>query len=127
MPRNILIVEDNDMNLDILVRRLAAEGYATICANTGEQARQQIKQFPDLVLLDMMLPDAPGWVLAKEWRESGDCNQIPIIGVSAMAFEHEVERALKAGCDAYMTKPVNYRQLFLKIRELLDGRELDLE
>jgi CheY-like chemotaxis protein len=127
MAVRILVIEDNELNIDVITRRLEKSGYATTVARTLVEAREKISEIPDAVLLDMLLPDGKGYDLAVEWKSSSKFRAIPIIGVSALAFEQDKTKAMDAGCDAYFVKPVNYQALTQAIDRLTgDKRESQL-
>lgn len=116
----ILLVEDNEMNRDMLSRRLARKGFEVLLAIDGEQAvTMTVAELPDLVLLDMNLPLKDGWSAAREIRADPRCRGIPIIALTAHAMGGDRERAIAAGCDDYDTKPVEMDRLLLKITTLL--------
>lgn len=116
---SVLLVEDNEMSRDMLARRLQSSDFKVTVAKNAAEARQLIQEKPDVVLLDMMLPDDDGRVLASQWKNSPEFQQIPIVAVSAMALKENIEQGLNAGCDAYLTKPVDFRVLKQHIQQLL--------
>ena len=119
MPK-ILIVEDNEMNLDMLSRRLIRRGYEIIMASDGAQGIVMAKaENPDLVLMDMSLPVVDGWEATRGLKAEPLTQAIPIIGLSAHAMAGDHERALAAGCDDYDTKPIEFPRLLRKIEALL--------
>lgn len=121
MPK-ILLVEDNEMNRDMLSRRLARRGYAVLLAEDGEQAvRIALAEHPDLVLMDMNLPLKDGWHAAREIRASPSGAGIRIIALTAHAMSDDRVRALEAGCDDYETKPLDFPRLLARIAELTGG------
>jgi CheY-like chemotaxis protein len=116
----ILIVENNEMNLDMLSRRLIRRGYDIIVARDGAEGITAAKsQTPDLVLMDMSLPEVNGWEATQGLKAEPLTQAIPIIGLSAHAMAGDCERALEAGCDDYDTKPVEFPRLLRKIEALL--------
>lgn len=115
----VLLVEDNEMSRDMLSRRLEGADFKVSTAKDAAEARQLIQEKPQVVLLDIMLPDVDGWTLVTEWKSSPEFQHIPVIAVSAMALKEHIERGLKAGCDAYLTKPVDFRVLKQHIQELV--------
>jgi two-component system, cell cycle response regulator DivK len=116
----LLLVEDNDMNRDMLSRRLGRQGYALILAVDGLQALElAIAEHPDLILLDMSLPEIDGWEVARRLKVSPSTALIPIIALTAHAMAGDRERCLAAGCDDYDTKPIEFLQLIGKIESLL--------
>jgi len=119
MPR-ILLVEDNDMNRDMLSRRLIKRGYEVAFALDGQQGLDQARQtHPDLVLMDMSLPVKDGWVATAELKSDPVTRLIPVIGLSAHAMAGDRDRAMQSGCDDYDTKPVEIDRLLGKIEALL--------
>lgn len=118
----ILLVEDNDMNRDMLSRRLIKRGYdVTIALNGQEGVDKTREQKPDLVLMDMSLPVKDGWVATTELKADPATKDIPIIGLSAHAMSGDRDKAISAGCDDYDTKPVELDRLLQKIAALLGG------
>ena len=119
----ILLVEDNEMNRDMLSRRLARKGFEVLLAIDGEQAvTMTVAELPDLVLLDMTLPLKDGWSAAREIRADARCRGIPIIALTAHAMSDDRDRALAAGCDDYEAKPLDFARLLDKIAVLLEAR-----
>ena len=119
MPK-ILIVEDNEMNLDMLSRRLIRRGYEIITARDGAQGIAAAKSAnPDLVLMDMSLPVVDGWEATRGLKAAPQTQAIPVIGLSAHAMAGDRERAMAIGCDDYDTKPVELPRLLRKIEALL--------
>ena len=117
----ILIVEDNEMNSDMLSRRLLRKGWEVSLARTGrEGVEMAAKTLPDLILMDMSLPEIDGWTATRMLRANPLTRHIPIIALTAHAMSGDRERALAAGCDAYQTKPINFASLTAKIAELMD-------
>jgi CheY-like chemotaxis protein len=116
----ILLVEDNELNRDILERRLARYGYQVVVAMDGAEALVLVhSEHPDLILLDMRLPVVDGWQVAQQIKAAPDTHTIPIIALTAHAIAGDREKALAVGCDEYETKPVNFAQLLGKIRSFL--------
>ncbi|MGB7338708.1 MAG: response regulator [Phototrophicaceae bacterium] len=116
----ILIVEDNEMNLDMLSRRLERRGYDVIIATDGSQGVILAKeQQPDLILMDMSLPIMDGWEATRRIKSDPDVQQIPVIALTAHAIAGDREKALAAGCDEYESKPVKFPRLLDKIKEFL--------
>lgn len=117
--KKILIVEDNEINQDVLSRRLERKGFQVLIASDGEEGLECIKsQRPDLVLLDMSLPKIDGWTVAKMSKQDESIKDIPIIALTAHAMEGNKEKALAAGCDEFETKPIQFKQLLEKIEKL---------
>jgi two-component system, cell cycle response regulator DivK len=123
MP-NILLVEDNEMNRDMLSRRLKKKGYDVALAVDGMQGvSMALAGTHDLILMDMSLPELDGWEAARRVREAeGNGRRVPIIALTAHAMSGDREKALAAGCDDYDTKPVELDRLLGKIEALLARR-----
>ena len=118
-PKPILLVEDNELNRDMLVRRLNRAGLAVISAENGQQALDMMaSEQPALVLMDMNLPVLDGWTACRKAREDERIKHIPIIALTAHAMEADRMNALEAGCDDYATKPVDFPGLLIKIEKL---------
>jgi two-component system, cell cycle response regulator DivK len=116
----VLLVEDNEMNRDMLSRRLAKKGYAVVIAADGAEAvRAAAAERPDLILMDMSLPVIDGWEATRRIRADAATLAIPIIALTAHAMAGEREKALAAGCDEYDTKPIEFPRLIGKIETLL--------
>lgn len=117
--KKILIVEDVDMNLDLLIQ-LLEDDYEIVAARDGAVGVEMAEtHLPDLILMDMSLPVMDGWEATKKIKSSATTQRIPIIGLSAHAMNGDRERALAAGCDDYLTKPVDDMLLFNKLEEFL--------
>lgn len=115
----ILLVEDNELNRDMLVRRLLRAGHTVITAEDGEKALQRMRDdLPGVVLMDMNLPVKDGWTACREARADTNINHIPIIALTAHAMEADRLNAMKAGCDDYATKPIDFPGLLIKIGKL---------
>lgn len=116
----ILLVEDNEMNRDMLARRLQRRGYDVIIAIDGDQGLQLARTAkPDLILMDMSLPVIDGWEATRQLKTAPDTHAIPVIALTAHAMAGDREKALAAGCDDYDTKPVEFTRLLGKIQALL--------
>ena len=121
---HILLVEDNEMNRDMLERRLARRGYRVTTALDGEQGVEAAtRELPDLVLMDLSLPTVDGWEATRRLKASEATRRVPVIALTAHALSDERERALEAGCDDYDTKPVELTRLLAKIEALVGGRD----
>lgn len=121
---HILVIEDNEMNLDMLSRRLERKGYAVISALDGETGIQIArKKKPDLILMDIALPGMDGWQATRELRKAEETSATPIIALTAHAAPEDRATALDAGCDDYETKPVDLPRLLQKIESLLAHRD----
>ncbi len=116
----VLIVEDNEMNRDMLSRRLIKRGYEVVIAVDGKQGVDMAgSECPDIILLDMSLPVMDGWEAAKHLKGSEATKPIPIIALTAHAMAGDREKSIEAGCDDYDTKPVDIKRLTAKMEELL--------
>ena len=116
----ILIVEDNEDNRDMLIRRLQRRGYETIAAVDGQQGIDLARSGgPDLILMDMSLPVLDGWQATRILKQDEQTRRIPIIGLSANAMAGDREKGLAVGCDEYDTKPIEMPQLLDKIQTVL--------
>jgi two-component system cell cycle response regulator DivK len=116
----ILLVEDNEMNRDMLSRRLGRRGYHVVVAADGEQGIQLAKaEAPDLILMDMSLPVLDGWEATRQLKAAPETQCIPIIALTAHAMSGDRERALDAGCNDYDTKPIEFPRLLEKIQAFL--------
>jgi two-component system, cell cycle response regulator DivK len=123
-PTRVLLVEDNELNRDMLSRRLARRGFHVVTAVDGEAAIQQTNEIkPDLILMDMGLPGLNGWDATRRIKANPETNAIPVIALTAHAMNVDREQALAAGCDAFETKPVELDRLLSTIRNLLSARE----
>ncbi|GAB4178479.1 MAG: response regulator [Thalassobaculales bacterium] len=112
----VLMVEDNEMNRDMLTRRLTRKGYAVTTAEDGQQGIDRAHaEMPDLILMDMGLPVVDGWEAIRRLRASEQTRAIPIIALTAHAMAGDREKALAAGCDDYDTKPVELPRLLEKM------------
>jgi CheY-like chemotaxis protein len=116
----ILLVEDNEMNRDMLSRRLERKGHQVVIAIDGQQALDlAVAQKPELILLDMSLPVLDGWEAARRLKAGEQTKQIPVIALTAHAMAEDERKARAAGCDDYDTKPVELPRLLEKIEALL--------
>ncbi len=116
----ILVVEDNEMNRDMLSRRLMRKGYEVIIALDGEEGMAKAQaEVPDLILMDMSLPVLDGWEATRRLKAAPETHAIPIIALTAHAMAGDREQALAAGCDDYDSKPIEFQQLLGKIEALL--------
>ena len=116
----ILLVEDNEMNRDMLSRRLERRGFEVIMAVDGQEGIDRaIAEVPDLILMDMSLPVVDGWEATRLIKADARTASIPIIALTAHAMAGDRDRAMNAGCDDYDTKPVEFARLTQKIGALL--------
>jgi two-component system cell cycle response regulator DivK len=120
MPR-ILLVEDNEMNRDMLSRRLQRKGHKVLIAVDGEAGVQMAaSERPDLILMDMSLPSVDGWEATRRIKGLPETASIPIIALTAHAMAGDRDKAIEAGCDDYDSKPVDFERLLGKIQALLE-------
>jgi CheY-like chemotaxis protein len=120
MMTKILLVEDNEMNRDMLSRRLIRNGFEVVMAIDGEQAvALALSELPDLILMDMSLPVIDGWEATRRVKAAEATSSIPIIALTAHAMSGDREKTLNAGCDEYDTKPIEMPRLLGKINDLL--------
>jgi two-component system, cell cycle response regulator DivK len=118
--KKILLVEDNEMNRDMLSRRLSRKGYEILIAVDGSQGvSMTVSNQPDIVLMDMSLPVLDGWEATRQLKANPQTKAIPIIALTAHAMSGDREKALEAGCDEYDTKPIELPRLLEKIEALL--------
>ncbi|MDX1520723.1 MAG: response regulator [Anaerolineae bacterium] len=116
----ILLVEDNEMNRDMLSRRLIRKGYEVILAENGEQGVKLARsEVPDLILMDMSLPVMDGWEATRRIKSTPETQSIWIIALTAHAMAGDRERAMEVGCDDYDTKPIELPRLLAKIEDAL--------
>src|SRR6266850_8529679 len=117
----ILLVEDNEMNRDMLSRRLIRKGYEVVMALDGRQAVEMAAaETPDLILMDMSLPVIDGWEATRQVKAAPATRAIPVIALTAHAMAGDREKAIQAGCDDYDTKPIDLPRLLEKITSLLE-------
>ncbi|MZG54175.1 MAG: response regulator [Nitrospinae bacterium] len=120
----ILLVEDNEMNRDMLSRRLKRKGYEVVIAVDGQEGVNMANsESPALILLDMSLPVMDGWEAARQLKSNPDTKDIPVLGLSAHAMTPDRDKAINAGCDDYDTKPVDIKRLMEKIDALLGNSD----
>jgi CheY-like chemotaxis protein len=118
--RKILIVEDNEMNRDMLSRRLERKGYTVVLAVDGAEClRVAQAEAPSLILMDMSLPVIDGWEATRQLKAASTTQAIPVIALTAHAMAGDRDNALAAGCDDYDTKPIEFARLLGKIEALL--------
>jgi len=122
MP-TILLVEDNEMNRDMLSRRLQRKGHEVLIALDGVQGVELARSHnPDLILMDMSLPVLDGWQATQQLKATPETNSIPIIALTAHAMAGDRAKCLEVGCDDYDTKPVEFSRLLSKIQALLEKK-----
>lgn len=118
----ILLVEDNEMNRDMLSRRLIRRGYTVVMAEDGQRGVDMAGEVhPDLILMDMSLPVLDGWEATRRIKGNAETAQIPVIALTAHAMADDRAKTLEAGCDDFDTKPVDFARLTGKIEALLGG------
>jgi CheY-like chemotaxis protein len=118
----ILLVEDQEMNRDMLSRRLKKRGYEVEIAVDGAEGVEKAKAaLPDLILMDMSLPVMDGWEATRILKSDGATRSVPVVALTAHAMSTDREKALEAGCDAYETKPVELPRLIETMEKLLQG------
>ena len=120
--KRVLIVEDNEMNRDVLSRRLVRRGYDVLLAVDGSHGLAMAANAgPDLILMDLGLPEPDGWECARRLKANAATRHIPIIALSAHAMVGDRQKALDAGCDEFDTKPIDFGGLLHKMNRLLLG------
>ncbi|HGE69426.1 TPA: response regulator [Candidatus Poribacteria bacterium] len=125
MPKKVLVVEDNDKNRKLVKIILEANKYEVIEAVTAEESLKYLQDNkPDVILLDIQLPNLGGIELVKMLKNRQDTKDIPIIAVTAYAMKGDKERILSAGCDAYISKPIDTRQLPLIVEDVIKKHEI---
>jgi len=118
----VLLVEDNEMNRDMLSRRLIRRGFTVVFAADGQQGVDLARsEKPDIILMDMSLPVMDGWEATRRVKADATTRAVPVIGLTAHAMSGDREKAIEAGCDDYDTKPVEFDRLLEKMLRLLDG------
>jgi two-component system cell cycle response regulator DivK len=119
----LLLVEDNEMNRDMLSRRLERKGFTVVMAVDGAEAlRMAVSELPELILMDMSLPVLDGWEATRRLKAAPETQHIPIIALTAHAMSADEARAREAGCDDFDTKPIELPRLLEKIRLQLEKR-----
>ncbi len=123
MSKKILLVDDDPLNLDMLTRRLARQGYQIITAGDGAPAISlAASELPDLILMDFSLPEMDGWTATRQIKSNSATAHIPVIALTAHALVTDREQAIEAGCDEYETKPIDFPRLLAKIQALIEKR-----
>ena len=123
MPR-ILVVEDNEDNRDSLSRRLERRGFEVLMAHDGRHGVEMAAaEKPDLILMDMNMPEMDGWEATRMIKSTPDAADVPVIALTAHAMTGDRERALESGCSDYHTKPVEFQKLLAQIETLLQRRQ----
>jgi CheY-like chemotaxis protein len=122
MPR-VLLVEDNEMNRDMLSRRLQRKGYEVLIALDGEAGvKMAVSENPDLILMDMSLPNIDGWEATRRIKGQPGTASIPVIALTAHVMTGDRDKAIAAGCDDYDSKPVEFERLLGKMQALLGNK-----
>ena len=126
MTEKILIVEDNPLHTKLIEMTLRTKNYTLLKATDGEKALDIArKERPDLIIMDLNLPGMTGFEVTKKLRENPAFSQTPIIAITAYAMKRDREMVIESGCDAYLSKPIDTRELPGVITELLSGRKRD--
>ena len=116
----VLLVEDNEMNRDMLSRRLARKGFQVVVAKDGlEGVSMAVSETPDIILMDMSLPEIDGWEATRRLKAAPETAATPIVALTAHAMASDREKAMDAGCDDFDTKPVEFSRLLEKMANLL--------
>ena len=124
--KTVLIIEDDPVVRGILELNLVDEGYTIISAEDGmEGVRTATEKLPGIILMDMRLPGLTGWEATQRLKSQPETNHIPIVALTAQSTSEDLRRCFEAGCDAFMTKPIQFTQLFTKI-EMLINRSMNL-
>ena len=125
--RTILIVEDNELNLKLLQDVLDFHGYSTVVTGLGAEALSLARQYhPDLILLDIQLPDIAGTEVARRLKADGQTHAIPIIAVTAFAMSGDRKKILDSGCDDYISKPFNLQAFLALVERHFDGSTAEI-
>jgi CheY-like chemotaxis protein len=123
MPK-ILVVEDNEWSRDMLFRRLSRRGYQVIAAPDGRRGiAMALAQSPDLIVMDMSLPELDGWEATRRLKANPATRDIPIVALTAHAMASDRKKAMDAGCDDYHTKPVDFESLVRSLEAFLEARK----
>jgi len=126
MKEKILIVEDNPLHTKLIEMTLKSKNYTLLKATDGEKALDMaIRERPDLIIMDLNLPGMTGFEVARKLRENPAFSHTPIIAITAYAMKRDREMVIESGCDAYLSKPIDTRELPGVIAELLSGRKRD--
>ena len=122
MPQTILIVEDNALNMKLFQDLLVANGYRTLQTNDGFKALDMVRKHkPDLVLMDIQLPEISGLVITKQIKEDKELQAIPVIAVTAFAMKGDEEKIREGGCEAYIAKPISVPHFLETIKNVMDS------
>jgi two-component system, cell cycle response regulator DivK len=121
--KKVLLVEDNEINREMMVRRLQRRQFEVLAAVNGQDAIEKALSFkPDIILMDMSLPVLDGWEATRRLRADPATSSIPIIGLTAHAMSSDRQQALDAGCNDYATKPVEFEKLIEMMNKYLDAQ-----
>jgi CheY-like chemotaxis protein len=124
MKEKILVVEDNPQNMRLIEMTLRAENYTLLKATDGEAALEMTaRERPDLILMDIRLPRMSGLDVTKKLRETPAFSHTPIVGITAYAMKGDKEKVIESGCNAYLSKPINTRELPRVVKDMLSGRK----
>lgn len=122
MSKTVLIVEDNELNMKLFHDLLEAQGYATLQTKDGREALQLARDHrPDLVLMDIQLPEVSGLEVTKWIKEDDDLRDIPVIAVTAFAMKGDEEKIRQCGCEAYIAKPISVSEFLQTVQKFIDG------
>ena len=120
MPKTVMIVEDNELNMKLFHDLLEAHGYRTICTRNGIEAVDLArKHFPDLILMDIQLPEVSGLEVTKWLKDDPDLRSIPVVAVTAFAMKGDEERIREGGCEAYLSKPISVGKFIETVRKFI--------
>jgi len=126
MPEKILIVEDNPQNMKLLLMTLRPHGYVLLEAEDGQEALDiAVRDKPDLIIMDIQLPKVSGLEVTRRLRRMPAFNHVPIIAITAYAMKGDKEKFIESGCDAYLSKPINTRELPGVVAETMQRRKRD--
>ena len=121
MTKKVLIVEDNELNMKLFSDLLDANGYQTIKSTTGKKALELVKsKLPDLVLMDIQLPDVSGLEVTRQIKDDETTKDIPVIAITAFAMKGDAERIRNGGCEDYMSKPISVPKFLKMVRSFLE-------
>ena len=122
MPKTVLIVEDNELNMKLFNDLLEAQGYATLQTKDGREALKLAREHrPDLVLMDIQLPEVSGLEVTKWIKEDEDLRHIPVIAVTAFAMKGDEEKIRQGGCEAYIAKPISVSEFLETVQSFIDA------